>query len=384
MNMEKYDVVIVGGSCAGAAAGTILAKAGWNTLIIDKAKFPRQKLCGGMITEKTVRLLQEIYSVSCDTIIDSRYNAFGVYHSSLGRVSSHRSDATLSMIHRDTFDDFFLKEAKKAGCKTYLGDKVVRIHNTTIINTASGREIAADFIIGADGGHSIIRKQLYGSKKDEGSHIGLEVDIPYENLKYYLPQEEIFPWIFFGYVKTGYGWLFPKKDFVTVGLAGMPLNDDKNLLVAFKRLLATVCLDPARIIGEIKGHPVPLNARCDETGSNNILLIGDAAKLVEPLTGEGIYFAALSGSLAAKAILTQGDHAHMYNSLVKQHINSHFQQARLARAIYFNKLINAYAMHKMKGNAKWCKYFLGLLSGEMDYIGYFKTVLKDRTVYSSL
>jgi geranylgeranyl reductase family protein len=381
--MERYDVVIVGGSCAGAAAGTILAKAGRNTLIIDKAKFPRQKLCGGMITEKTVRLLQEIYSVSFDTIIDSRYNAFGVYHSSLGRISSHRSDATLSMIHRDTFDDFFLEESKKAGCKTCLGDKVVRIHNTTV-NTASGREIATDFIIGADGSNSIIRKQLYGPTKDERSPIALEVDISYENLKYYLPQEEIFPWIFFGYVKTGYGWLFPKKDFVTAGLAGMLLNDDKNLLVAFKRLLATVCLDPTRIIREIKGHPVPLNARCDETGSNNILLIGDAAKLVEPLTGEGIYFAALSGSLAAKAILTQGNHAHIYNSFIKQHINSLFWQARLARAIYFNRLINAYAMHKMKGNAKWCKYFLGLLSGEMDYIKYFTTALRDRAVYHPL
>jgi len=89
MNMEKYDVVVVGGSCAGAAAGIILARAGRNTLIIDKAEFPRQKLCGGMITEKTVRLLQEIYTASFDNLIDSRYNAFGVYHASLGRISSH-------------------------------------------------------------------------------------------------------------------------------------------------------------------------------------------------------------------------------------------------------------------------------------------------------
>ncbi len=96
-------------------------KAGRNTLIIDKAKFLRQKLCGGMITEKTVRLLQEIYSVSCDTIIDSRYNAFGVYHSSLGRVSSHRSDATLSMIHRDTLMIFSLRKPKKQAVRRILG-----------------------------------------------------------------------------------------------------------------------------------------------------------------------------------------------------------------------------------------------------------------------
>lgn len=381
--MEKYDVVIVGGSCAGAAAGTILAKAGRNTLIIDKAKFPRQKLCGGMIPDKTVRLLQEIYAVSFDTIIDSRYNAFGVYHFSLGRISSHRSDAPLFMIHRDVFDDFFLKEAEKAGCKTCLGDRVTGIRNNTI-KTDSGREVVSDFIIGADGSHSIIRKQLYDSKKDENSPVALEVDIPYDNLKFYSPHEEVFPWIFFGYVKIGYGWLFPKKDFATVGLAGLALYNERNVLVAFGRLLTTVCLDPTRVMGEIKGHPVPLNTCCDEIGRGNILLVGDAARLVEPLTGEGIYFAALSGRLAAQAILAQGDHAQIYNVFVKQHIYSLFWQARLARTIYFNRLINVYAMHKMKGNAKWCKYFLGLLSGEMDYVKYFRTVLRDRTVYPSL
>jgi len=383
MSMEKYDVVVVGGSCAGSAAATTLAKAGRNTLIIDKAKFPRQKLCGGMITEKTVRLLKKIYAVSFENLIDSHYNAFGVFHISHGKVSSHRTEHTLYMIHRDDFDDFFLKEAMRAGCTAYLGDRVVSVRKG-IISTAEGKQVAANFIIGADGCHSIVRKAVHSTIKDERSPIGLEVNIPYDNLSFYPSPEKIFPWIFFGYVKYGYGWLFPKKEFATVGIAGLAHHDDKNLLAAFKLLLARVCVDPARLKGEIKGHPVPLNNCFEEPGIENILLVGDAARLVEPLTGEGIYFAVLSGSLAAKAILTQGDHAHIYNSFVKQHINSHFWQARLARAIYFNRLINAYAMHKMKGNAKWCKYFFGLLSGEMDYIGYFKTVLKDRTVYPSL
>jgi geranylgeranyl reductase family protein len=383
MNMEKYDAVVVGGSCAGAAAGITLARAGRNTLIIDKAEFPRQKLCGGMITEKTIRLLQKIYTVSFDNLIDSRYNAFGVYHASLGRISSHRSEHILSMIHRDIFDDFFLKEAKKAGCTVYLGDKVIGIREGNI-NTAGRREIAADFIIGADGCHSVIRKELHRTIKDKNSPMGLEVNIALDNLKFYLPCEEVFPWIFFGYVQSGYGWVFPKKDFATVGIAGLAHYDDKNLLVALKFLLAAVCVDPDRVMGEIKGHPVPLNNCFEEPGFGNILLVGDAARLVEPLTGEGIYFAALSGRLAAHAILTHGDHAGIYNVSVKRYLSSLFRQARLARALYFNRWISSYAMHKMKGNAKWCRYFLALLSGEMDYVKYFKTVLRDRTVYPSL
>jgi flavin-dependent dehydrogenase len=287
------------------------------------------------------------------------------------------------MIHRDVFDDFFLKEAKKAGCTAYFGDRVIGIRDGNI-NTADGREIAADFIIGADGCHSLIRKELQRTTKDENSPIGLEVNIAYDNLKFYLPSEEVFPWIFFGYVQNGYGWIFPKKDFATVGIAGLTHYDGKNLLAAFKLLLATVCVDPVRVMGEIKGYPVPLNNCFEEPGIGNILLVGDAARLVEPLTGEGIYFAALSGSLAAYAILRQGDHAGIYNVAVKKHLSSLFQQARLARALYFNRWISTYAMYKMKGNAKWCRYFLALLSGEMDYIKYFKTVLRDRTVYPSL
>ena len=381
--MERYDVVIVGGSCAGSAAGITLAKAGKNTLIIDRARFPRKKFCGGMITEKTVKLLQKTYTVSLEGVVDSRYNAFGVYHAALGRISSYRSDQTLSMVHRYDFDDFFLQEARKAGCTAYLGDGVTEIDRGKI-RTASGREIGADYIIGADGCHSVVRKELHGTKKGEKFPLGLEVNIGYDNLKFYLQPEDVFPWVFFGYVQIGYGWVFPKKDFATVGIAGLAHYDDRNLLVAFRRLLAAVCVDPSRIAGEIKGHPVPLNNRFEAPGAGNILLVGDAARLVEPLTGEGIYFAVLSGTLAAQAILTtQGDQAQTYNGLVKRRLSGLFAQARLARTLFFNRWINAYAMRKMRGNAKWCKYFLGLLSGEMDYCEYFKAVLKDRAVYPS-
>ena len=382
--MEKYDVIIVGGSCAGSAAGITLAKAGKNTLIIDKARFPREKLCGGMITEKTAKLLQKTYSVSLESMIDSRYNAFGVYHTDFGRISSYRSDQTLFMVHRYDFDDFFLQEARKAGCTAYLGDEVMEIGRGKI-HTASGRIIGADYIIGADGCHSTVRKELRGTKNDEKFPLGLEVNIGYDNLKFYVPPEDVFPWVFFGYVKIGYGWVFPKKDFATVGIAGLTHYDDKNLLVAFRRLLAAVCVDPSRIARKIKGHPVPLNNHFKTLGAGNILLVGDAARLVEPLTGEGIYFAILSGTFAAQAILTtQGDQVQTYNVLVKRHLRGLFAQARLARTLYFNRWINTYAMCKMSGNAKWCKYFLELLSGEMDYCRYFKTVLKDRTVYPSL
>lgn len=382
--MEKFDVVIVGGGCAGSAAGTILARAGKNVLIIDKAVFPRQKLCGGMITDKTVQLLQEIYSVSMDGVIDSRYHAFGVYHALRGRVAGYRSTKhALYMVNRAVFDHFFLGEAEKAGCSTRLGDGVAIIHNG-IIETVSGKEIAADFIIGADGAHSVVRRTLFTAKANEAFSLGLEVDVPYDNMKFFISSEELSPWILFGYRKGGYGWVFPKSEYVTVGIAGPVKRVDKELVDAFRHMLATVCRDTSQVMRNIKGHPVPLNTGCEKPGMGNTLLVGDAARMVEPLTGEGIYFGALSGSLAARAMLSGVDCADTYNLLIKKYCASLFVQARLANHFFYNRWINAYAMKKMRGNAKWCRYFLQLLSGKIDYVGYFRNVLRDRSVYPNL
>jgi thiaminase len=70
--------------------------------------------------------------------------------------------------------------------------------------------------------------------------------------------------------------------------------------------------------------------------------------------------------------------------LIEKHCANLFRQARFANNLFYNNWINGYAMKKMKGNAKWCKYFLDLLSGEINYIGYFREVLRDRSVYPSL
>lgn len=381
--MEKYNVVVVGGSCAGAAAGTTLAKGGKNTLIIDKAAFPRQKLCAGMITEKTIQLLHNIYGVSCESVIDSTYHGFGVYHARLGRVSSYCAERhTLAMVHRDGFDHFFLQEARKAGCSILTGDPVEGIRNGRI-HTASGKEIAADIVIGADGAYSVIGKTLPRRRRRDASvYIGLETDIAYDNLRFYSPSEVVIPWVCFGYVEKGYGWIFPKRDFATVGIAGPAKQNDKKLLGAFTSFLSDICEGGMPSREKVRGHRVPVNNIFEEPGFNNILLVGDAARLVEPLTGEGIYFAALSGNLAGLAvIMNPKDPARAYNRFLKRHVRGLFRQARFAKALYYTRWLNIYAMNKMARNAKWCKYFLALLSGEIDYIRYFTFILKDRTVY---
>jgi len=334
-----------------------------------------------MITEKTVRLLKELYGTNVDGLIDSRYDAFEVYHSSLNKVSGYRDPSyILYMIHRDEFDHAFLREAEKGGCTLLLGDGVVNVRDNAVV-TGSGREIAADQIIGADGPHSVVRKFMYREAQKKDVVIGLEAQVAYEDLKCFQNKQTAVPRIYFGFVQQGYGWVFPKKDFAVVGIAGIVQPGVKNIREAFLIFLETVCKDTTNAVSGIRGLPVPVHNRVRQPGRGNVLLAGDAAGLVDPLTGEGIYFGVLSGTLAARAILSHGNPAGTYNTLVQRHIQGLFRQARIAKALFYRPSLHAYAMHKMQKNGKWCKYFLALLSGDMDYKKYFMTILRDRRVY---
>ena len=380
--MEKYDVVVVGGSCAGAAAGVTLAKAGRKTLLVDKAIFPRPKLCGGMITDKTFRLLKEVYGVDFDRLIDSRYDAFEVHHAALGKVSGYRDPShVLYMIHRDEFDHAFLKEAEKAGCTLLLGDKVIGVPGDGVV-TDSGRKIGADYIIGADGPYSVVRKARW---PDNGRRktvvVALEVEVPYEALKCFEKRGTAIPQIHFGFLDQGYGWVFPKMDFSVVGIAGVLPPGVRNIREVFLAFLESLCGDITPILSRIKGFPVPVHNFVKQPGCGKILLAGDAAGLVDPLTGEGIYFGALSGFLAARTILGQRSPADTYNALVRRHIHGLFRQARIARSPFFRPSLHALVLRKMGHNGKWCKYFLALLSGKMDYKQCLMTILRDRRIY---
>jgi flavin-dependent dehydrogenase len=124
------------------------------------------------------------------------------------------------MIHRDVFDDFFLKEAKKAGCAVYLGDRDIGIRDGNI--TLPTEERLQQILSPAQMAATVkSERNSIVTNKEDNSPIGLEENIAHDNLKFYLPSEEVFPWIFFGYAQSVYGWVFPKKGFATVGIAGL-------------------------------------------------------------------------------------------------------------------------------------------------------------------
>jgi menaquinone-9 beta-reductase len=381
--MGKYDVIIVGGSCAGAAAAHTLAANGRKVLVVDKAVFPRKKLCGGLLTEKAIPLIKEIYGdVARQDFVLMESSAFGIYHADLGKICKWFGPTErFFAVDRTSFDHYFLKKVQASGCTVLCGHAVKEVAQGRI-TLANGDVLSADFIIGADGPYSVVRRAVSPHVREAEFALGIEADIPYEHLTCF-DHDGVYPQIYFGFINAGYGWVFPKPAFVTVGLGGLTRSNGRNIKDYFEIFLRRLLKDEIKMPERVSGYPIPFHNFMKQPGKGNVLLAGDAAGLVEPITGEGMYFAMLSGKLAAEAILSKKDALEAYIAAFRSRIYPLFQQAFWLRKAFYHRRMSLFAMHKMKANAKYCKYYMDLMSGTVDYKQYLGLVLKDRNHYPS-
>ncbi|MEC8458504.1 MAG: geranylgeranyl reductase family protein [Bacteroidota bacterium] len=289
------SIIIIGGGPAGTSASIVLLKQGYDVILVDKCSFPRDKLCGGLLTGRAKRVYQEIFKTDFEQCFESVANGAGVYNSSK-LVNEVKQSSEWFLTKRYDFDYFLLKKAKLNGLKTYLNDKVAKLDfNSKTLSLSSGTLLNYDYLIGADGVNSFVAKQLFGSpfnRKKIG--LALEVELPKGLHKYHQPS------IHFNIVSWGYGWVFPKKNSDTFGIVGLyKLNP--RLTETFQKFHKV--LYGSRFTGQIKGCYIPFGDFRKVPGRENVLLVGDAAGLVDALTGEGIAFAMESGAFAAQAII---------------------------------------------------------------------------------
>jgi len=381
--MKKYDVVIVGGSCAGAAAAHTLAANGRDVVVVDKAVFPRKKLCGGLLTEKAIPLIKEIYGdVAREDFVLMESSAFGIYHADMGKICKWSGpNERFFAVDRSAFDHYFLERARASGCAILCGHAVKEADQGRIV-LDNGDVLSGDFIIGADGPYSVVRRAVSSHVRKTEFAVGIEADIPYEHLTCF-DRDDIYPQIYFGFINAGYGWVFPKPAFVTVGLGGLTRSNGRNMKDHYERFLRRLLKDGAMMPDRFSGYPIPFHNFTKEPGKGKVLLAGDAAGLVEPITGEGMYFAMLSGKLAAEAVLSEKDALVTYIAALRSRIYPLFQQAFWLRKAFYHRSMSFLAMRKMRSNAKYCKYYLDLISGAVDYKQYLGLILKDRNRYPS-
>ncbi|NDV20659.1 geranylgeranyl reductase family protein [Pseudodesulfovibrio sp. JC047] len=301
---HTFDALICGGSLAGSAAGFALAKAGHSVAILDRATFPRPKLCGGLLTWKSVKLLEHLFGETPGTLtragaINYASNQYSI-HTRTNAVAHGTLSFPFHFVDRTAFDALLLNKARQAGATIFQDTAVAHCDPARgIVTSQTGETFQGTAVIGADGANSVVRKSFSDVDTKRMRRLmapTIEVRLP----AHAFPRPVTHPELSIGFLDAGYGWVFPNNQSVIVGVCGLKTKNT-NISQVFKEYLEFLKID-SEAIPDRRGHPLPYGNYLKEPVSGVTMLAGDAAGLVEPLFGEGIFFALCSGMYAGEAV----------------------------------------------------------------------------------
>jgi geranylgeranyl reductase family protein len=324
----KYDVVIVGAGPSGSTAAKNLAENGKKVLIIDKQKFPRDKPCGGAIPTRVMKQFPYV-----EEFIDSI--SYGSYtHSSSLKYTLKfvREKPLLATVIRKDFDDGLVKLAVNAGAM-FLNSKTVKDVITqkdkAVLILDDKEKIEAKIVLGCDGMRSIVAEKTNLCKKMDDICICVVQEQPMstQQLQKYFTDKKIVHL----FIKTqgiaGYGWIFPKKKHINIGMGQFESAVDSskprpNLKESYKKYIKLLkekkMLPKDFPIENVKGGTLPVFP-LKKTYSDRVLICGDAAGFINSITGEGIYYAMASGEMAANVALESLDSDDMSSEFLSKY-----------------------------------------------------------------
>jgi len=317
---QQFDVLIVGAGPAGCSCALHLAGKGLRIAVADKASFPRDKICGDGLSGHTVSELKKLPGNAFNDFL----NLPGIQPSwgfSMVSPSSYRLDlpyptesdpvyAPGFTCKRRIFDNFLVNELKGYPDITLFENTPIK-SLTVFPDSAEARNtnltINSQVIVGADGYQSVVRKSL---------NLRPENNFAFALRAYYhgvsnLHPEQYIEMHFLKELPSGYFWIFPESDHLAnVGIGFMDFqkgnyDDIKNV---FKKIITenqhiAPRFENATMLGSLQGYYLPLYTKKTPVSGERIVLVGDAAALINPFTGEGIGNAMLSGRMAANQIL---------------------------------------------------------------------------------
>ncbi len=379
-----YDVIVVGGGPGGSTAARFCAKAGLKILLIEKERLPRYKPCGGCLSTKTVHLLGfDLSPVVENTIYGAKFT-----YCSKDPFFIESKDPIAYLVMRDRFDQLLVNKALEEGAAVLEGEKVTRVEekaNGVEVALGDGERLHCRYLIGADGAESIVARSLsLRPQKSDGSGIAIESEIPFDSSIPFPAKELQLVHLDFGGIPNGYGWVFPKKEWLSIGIGGMFRETKKmNPRQYFKSFLKGLDYIPEGKTGKITGHPLPsFYDEKQKVSQGRILLVGDAAHLMDPLQGEGIYYAVRSGMLAGEAIMEwkKGEMApsDFYQRAVHDDIYGNLKWALILSHFVFRFTKLAY--RTLKRYPEMGEFYLQTLAGRETYQGFVrkvKTRIKD-------
>lgn len=292
--MSRVDVLVIGAGPAGSTAAIRLARNGASVLLVDKAVFPRDKPCGGGLTIRAVRELP----VPPDPVVEHAVRSMGFRLFYRRRFERSASQPLVLMTQRRRLDHYLVDQAARAGADVRQGVKVsaLEVDGPGVHAVVGGEQVAAQVVVGADGVNGTSRR-LLGLGGGHRLFAALEGNVSKELAGKRFDGIAEFE---LGTIRGGYGWVFPKGDHVNVGVWG-----DEQAASSLRAHLNELCrahrLDPSSV-RDLRGHRLPLRRAGSVAARGRALLVGDAAGVVDPLTGDGMFEAFASSRLAAATI----------------------------------------------------------------------------------
>jgi geranylgeranyl reductase family protein len=336
--MTRYDVLVVGAGPAGATAAALTARAGLSTLVLERTQFPREKVCGDCLNPGAWKILDRLgISERIDRLPSARLRWVEFLDLAGRSIRFDLPNETRGErgIRRKHFDEALINHAISAGAEVKFGNPVLKVQNGTAWTvTTKDETVQARFLLAADGRNSSVARLLAEYPKTRTDRIGLQT--------HFLTHAE--PHITLQLCQYGYLGLATIGDgLMNVCLVCRPQHAEQLRQEATEKFgLST----------EHRWQSItPLTRSAIQTQRANLMYIGDAARVVEPLTGEGILYALQSGMLAAdaisSAIISRSNPALIY---AQQH------QKVYRRRLWVNQLARLAVLHPKISNK-----FLSLL-----------------------
>jgi geranylgeranyl reductase family protein len=291
--MERFDAVVVGAGPAGSTAAHRLARAGARVALLERAEFPRDKPCGGGLTGRALREVPVDVTPVVEHEVDRM--ELGLRY---GRRIARRSRGRLvAMTQRIRLDAYLAEQAAAAGAELRDGTRVTAVTEDGVVETRHG-PLGADIVIGADGVNGVTARSLAIEQRITYG-VALEGNVP--NAAARAERYAGTAVVELGTIAGGYGWVFPKGDHVNVGVGGWE-HEGPRLREHLWRLCDEHGI-PRDAVDSLRGYRLPLRRPPSPPARGRVALVGDAAGLVDPLSGDGMYEAFVSGRLAADAAL---------------------------------------------------------------------------------
>ena len=386
-----YDLIIVGAGPAGTTAALYAERNKLNCIVLDKAIFPRDKVCGDALSGKSVRIMEELNLTSeVEKLNGSEINRItfgGPNHSQFDvHLKGNNKNNFITkgfVIPRKIFDHYLFKKAKEVA-EVLEGFKVKDIvHDGNKLNGVRGinkdgdeQIIEAPIVLGCDGANSIVARKLDTYKRGM-DNTAVAIRCYYEGVEGLSNQIELH---YISEVKPGYFWLFPAGEGkANIGI-GLSKNDAKKENRTLTNIMEEVTrsgyfrkrFSNAKPLEKPKGWNLPMGSIHRKNYGDGYMLLGDAAGLIDPFTGEGIgnaMVAAKYATLVAKEAKKLGDFSEnilkRYDELLWNEIGKELKTSTKLQSLSRSSFLLNFVIKRAARNEEVQEIISGMLSKEI-------------------